>query len=66
MIFTNIFIEHEIGDEAYLRTDDNQLMRIVFALVVTKTCVLYRCCCGREISDHYDFEMSKSKSYKDN
>ncbi len=55
--------KYEIGEEIYLKTDDEQLRRIVFAFVVTKDSVLYRCCCGVQVSDHYDFELSKTKNY---
>ncbi len=49
----------DIGQIVYLRTDIEQLQRIVTAI---KFCgdgsIFYELSCGREISDHYDFEIS--------
>lgn len=59
-IINNVY---NIEDIIYLKTDTDQLQRIVFAFIVTKDSVLYRCSCGTQISDHYDFEISTEKDY---
>lgn len=55
VIINNVY---DIEDIIYLKTDAEQLSRIVFAYIVTKDSVLYRCNCGTQVSDHYAFEMS--------
>ncbi|HEY8687744.1 MAG TPA: hypothetical protein VIM07_00805 [Chitinophagaceae bacterium] len=52
-------IEYEIGEIIYLKTDEDQKQRIVFAIVVYRNEFVYRCSCGTVMSDHYDFEMSR-------
>ena len=51
--------KYNIGDIVYLVTDEEQLERMVFAIIVFKSELLYKLCCGTHTSDHYDFEMSK-------
>ena len=49
----------EFGDIVYLKTDTEQRQRIVFAIKVYKTDILYELACGTTTSMHYDFEISK-------
>jgi hypothetical protein len=51
--------DHNFGDIVYLKTDSDQKPRIVFAIKVYKTDVLYELACGTTTSMHYDFEISK-------
>lgn len=54
----------EIGDIVYLKTDPDQLMRMVFAFRVYKHGeILYDVICGTISSPHYEFEISKEKNF---
>lgn len=57
----NIDNKYSIGDIVYLKTDREQLQRIVFSINITKLELTYRLACGSQISDHYDFEISINK-----
>lgn len=46
------------GDTVYLKTDKEQLPRIVFMMKVYKNEIVYELACGVTISSHYDFEIS--------
>lgn len=52
----------EIGDTVYLKTDPDQLPRIVFCFEVTASETLYKLACGVGNSVHYDFEISVTKN----
>ncbi len=58
-----MFIENEysIGDIVYLKTDSEQLERMVFAIEVSSTGLLYRLSCGIGNTYHYGIEMSTEK-----
>lgn len=60
MIIDNCY---ELGDTVYLKTDTEQLQRIVTRIDVTPKCLLYRLSCGVVDSCHYDFELTSEKSY---
>lgn len=49
----------DIGETVYLKTDREQLPRIVFAIKVYKSDIIYDLACGTTTSPHYDFEISK-------
>lgn len=51
----------KIGDYVYLVTDKDQFKRIVTAIQVTQTGLLYRLCLERDESWHYDFEICAEK-----
>lgn len=51
-----------IGDTVYLKTDIEQNPRIVYAYMVYKNECLYKLACGKDSSDHYDFEISVEKN----
>ena len=53
---------HEIGDIVYLKTDQDQLPRIVVAIEVYKQGeLLYSLMQGTIRSPHYDFEITTEK-----
>lgn len=57
MLINNKF---NIGQTVYLKTDTDQLRRIVTAIKVCgDNSFFYELSCGRECSDHYDFEISE-------
>jgi hypothetical protein len=51
--------EHDFGDIVYLKTDSEQKPRIVFAIKVYKSDILYELACGTVTSLHYGFEITK-------
>lgn len=53
--------EHAIGDRVYLKTDPEQLGRIVTGIIVRKGSLLYLLSLGHmNESMHYGIEVSKS------
>ena len=56
-----ITIAFAIGDFVYLKTDEEQLRRIVTGLTIRPGVVLYAVALGADESTHYDFEISKEK-----
>lgn len=54
--------QYEIGETVYLKTDPDQIPRIVYCFLVFRNETLYKLACGVTSSDHYDFELSKEKS----
>lgn len=58
MILDNKFDYEEI---VYLKTDTDQLPRMVYGFIVYKTAILYRLTCGSQTSEHYDFEITRDK-----
>ncbi len=55
--------EYEVGDIVYLKTDEEQLQRIVSGIDIRPGVLIYRVSCGIVDSSHYDFEMTREKSY---
>lgn len=56
MVIDNRFL---IGDIVYLKTDVEQLQRLVTAIKVCgDSSYFYELSCGRDVSEHYDFEIS--------
>jgi len=52
--------EYEFGDIVYLKTDREQLPRIVVCILCYKTGeLLHKLVSGTIASDHYDYEISK-------
>lgn len=58
MVIDNKF---EIGQIVYLKTDEDRRMRIVCAIRIVPGAFLYVLACGKEVSDHYDFELTEEK-----
>lgn len=54
--------EFDFGEVVYLKTDKEQLPRIVFCIKSTKADILYELACGTITSTHYGFEISKEVS----
>jgi len=50
-----------IGDTVYLKTDVEQMPRIITAIIVNPYDILYRLNSGAHMSDHYDLEISNEK-----
>lgn len=50
--------KYELRQEVYLRTDMDQLKRIVTAITIRHTGLLYELSCGERNSSHYEFEIS--------
>ena len=57
-----IFNTFTFGDIVYLKTDPDQLPRMVYGVVVYKEALLYKLACGVNTSEHYDYEMSMEKN----
>ena len=51
-------------DEVYLRHDPDQLKRIITGVYIGNDTVVYYVSSGIEVSKHYSYELSKSKSYE--
>ena len=59
MIIDNIY---EIGQVVYLKTDTDQIPRIVISISVYKGGeLLYKVASGTQTSEHYEFELSKER-----
>ena len=52
---------YEIGDEVYLKTDIDQLKRIVTELRITPNGIKYLLSISTDETIHYDMEFSKEK-----
>lgn len=48
-------------DIVYLKTDVEQLPRMVTGIMLRKESVSYELSCGTTTSDHYSFEFTKDK-----
>lgn len=58
MIIDNDF---NIEDIVYLKHDIEQKPRIVYAITISKTELMYELISGTEVSTHYGFELSTDK-----
>lgn len=54
-------IKHDIGEVVYLKTDKEQLQRIVTGINIRQTGVSYGLTNGAYESWHYDFEINTEK-----
>lgn len=54
--------DHNFEDIVYLKTDPEQLPRIVTRFVVSKHSVIYELNCGTVCSAHYGFEISSVRN----
>lgn len=54
----NIDNEYTFGDIVYLKTDKEQLPRMVTTIIVTKVDILYEVYSGVNPSKHYGYELS--------
>lgn len=55
----NIDNKFDIGQIVYLKTDPEQMKRMITAFTVTKSDLIYEVSCGANVSKHYDYEMSE-------
>lgn len=53
--------KYEIGEAGYLKTDRDQVPRLVYAFLVFRSEIIYRLAYGTTTSEHYDFEISREK-----
>lgn len=51
----------EKGEVVYLKTDKDQLPRMVYGFDICGSLneIIYRLACGTQISNHYDFEITR-------
>jgi hypothetical protein len=49
---------YELGQTVYLTTDEDQSRRLITAITIRQSGILYELSCGTTTSSHYDFEMS--------
>ncbi|WPU91815.1 hypothetical protein SNE25_21085 [Mucilaginibacter sabulilitoris] len=56
----NHFTEYNLGDIVYLKTDPDQLQRMVVAITIRPTGILYELSQAASGSDHYSIEISPS------
>ena len=55
--------KYEFEEIVYLKTDQEQMPRIVVSVEVYKGGeLLYKLACGTATSSHYEFEMSREKN----
>lgn len=57
-------IKHSVTDLVYLKTDIQQLPRIVTGITISHNSISYQLNAGTEVSYHYDFEISTEKDVK--
>ena len=51
-------------DEVYLKHDPDQLKRIITGIYIGNHAVIYYVSSGTDVSKHYSYELSKTKSYE--
>lgn len=57
--------EYYIGDTVYLKTDEEQLERIVIEIKISPgDILLYSLACGEKYTSHYAMEMTDKKQLK--
>jgi hypothetical protein len=58
--------KYELGQTVYLKTDNEQLSRVVTALGILPGQILYELSQGSSSSKHYDFEITPEKNLVEN
>lgn len=54
----------DFGDLVYLRTDEDQKMRLVVAIkILPDGAITYYLSCGTVVSEHFEFELTEEKTY---
>ena len=53
--------KYDIGDIVYLKTDEDQSMRIITSITVCINSLIYSLSLASQETQHYDFEISKEK-----
>jgi hypothetical protein len=59
-------LEFDIGDTVYLKTDEDQLIRIITGIYVTQNEIVYYLSKGTEETKHYGFELTTTKNFQIN
>ena len=59
--FMEEFLEFKIGETVYLKTDIEQLPRIVYSYTIYPSHIVYNVTQGMNTSGHFDFEISTEK-----
>lgn len=54
--------KYSIGQVVFLKTDPDQLPRIVTQIKITSKDILYQLSICASVSDHYDYEISENKN----
>jgi hypothetical protein len=54
--------DFEIDTIVFLKTDFDQLPRLVTAILVFESAIQYRLSCGTEETDHWSHEIAKEKN----
>ena len=54
---------YELEQVVYLKTDTQQLPRVVYCIEVYKGNLIYGLAQGAGISKHYEFEMTEDKTH---
>lgn len=60
MVIDNKF---DLGQSVYLKTDEEQLIRLVTGIQITTEGIIYRLINSTTETWHYDFEITKEKNY---
>lgn len=55
--------EFKIGELVYIKTDADQLARIVYCYKVYADSIIYELACGTTTSSHYAFELSSERNF---
>lgn len=58
-----MIFEFQLAERVYLKTDPEQLERIVIGYIVRKNSITYGLVSGTQESWHYDFEINRDKIY---
>lgn len=56
-----IFTQYDIGQIVYLKTDPEQLKRIITRIMISPEGVGYQLAHGSDASEHYDIEISRDQ-----
>ena len=51
--------KYEIGQLVYLKTDTEQYQRIITAITLRETGIIYEVSQGEKVSSHYEFEITE-------
>jgi hypothetical protein len=54
--------KYDLGQIVYLKTDVDQLQRIVSAITQRQGGIIYELCQGEKTSSHYDFEITEDEN----
>lgn len=55
-------LEYKIGDIVYLKTDKEQLERMIYGYTIFPTHIVYNLAQGQDTSGHFNFELTDHKA----